>query len=250
MTRQTNNAMRACGLLIAAAAVAILSSTARAEIIGGVDFPAGALSFADAVVSYTPAVDTPDPVTLVGQSPDARWRNADDALGAPNYTSPPSGAATHNLGQFVSLGNGGTLVVKFVDNALTGSGTASADLYVFEVGPVVEASFVWISTNNVDWLYAGRIAGSTRGIDIDPVLAAASLATTTMFQYVAIQDDRFDYPAAGMYGFYAGADIDAIGAISSVPVVPVPEPATLALLTLGGALVLFNRRNRKIRSSK
>ncbi|MCE5327309.1 MAG: PEP-CTERM sorting domain-containing protein [Planctomycetaceae bacterium] len=238
MTRQTNSLQRIAGLLMAAALMATISSTARAEIIGDVDFPAGALSFADAVVSYNPAIDTPE-------SPDPNWRDAADALGAPNFTSPPSGAATHNIGQFVSLGNGGYLTVQFTDNALTGSGDSSADLYVFEVGPVVEASFVWISTDNAEWIYVGRIQGSARGIDIDAALAAAGLASTTRFQYVTIQDDRMDYPA-DRYGFYAGADIDAIGAISSASIIDVPEPATLALLTLGGALILVKNRSRRL----
>ncbi|MCE5327310.1 MAG: PEP-CTERM sorting domain-containing protein [Planctomycetaceae bacterium] len=228
--------------LILTSAVIGAASNARAELIGDVEFPQGALSFADAVVSYTPHIDTPDPSTLTGESPDLRWRNPNDALGTPNYVPPTT---DYGLDQFVSLGNGGELVLQFVNNKLTGSGNANNDLYIFECGAVNEATFVWISQDGTNWLsVGGTMAGGTRGIDIDPYLVTASLPYTTQFSYVKLQDDVNDVPAGPSgplpYGAIAGADIDAVGAISSVP-----EPATLVLMAVAGTILVVRRRQAR-----
>ncbi|MCE5278692.1 MAG: PEP-CTERM sorting domain-containing protein [Planctomycetaceae bacterium] len=221
------------GLILTSALIGA-ASTARAEIIGGIDFPQGALSFADAVVSYAPFSDGPS-------IPDPRWMVPADALGTPNYTPPAPQATTHNEGQFVSLGNGGFLTLQFINNRLTGSGNAGHDLYIFEVGPEVEKTHIWISQNNIDWLYVGFVAGATGGIDIDPVLTAESLPYTTQFAYVRLQDDAAQYPDTDRYGFYAGADIDAVGAISST----IPEPATLVLMGVAGTILVVRRRQAR-----
>jgi hypothetical protein len=42
----------------------------------------------------------------------------------------------------VTLGRGGSLTLAFTDNVLTGGGTPAPDLYIFEVGPDVEDTFV------------------------------------------------------------------------------------------------------------
>src|SRR5262245_39047639 len=65
----------------AAAVIAALccgAPAANAEMFGGVDFPQGAISFADAVVGYAPG--------MVGTDPTAPHREPANALGAPNYT--------------------------------------------------------------------------------------------------------------------------------------------------------------------
>ena len=48
----------------------------HAEIIGGVDFPMGAISFADSVFSYSPVI--------VNGEPTLPFRGANNALGVPN----------------------------------------------------------------------------------------------------------------------------------------------------------------------
>lgn len=203
-----------------------LASPARADIIGGVNFPQGAVSFADAVVSYDPDPGANDPT--------APHRGAFNALGIPNYNG-VNGCANQAACTFVSLGDGGNIVLQFVDNLLTGSGNADDDLWIFEVGPDVEDTFVEISTDGITWLSVGAVGGATAGVDID----AFGYGLAHQFGYVRLTDD----PALdGQGGNTVGADIDAVGAISTVRR-QVPEPATLGLLG-AGLLSLAMRRRR------
>ena len=92
-----------------------IATQADAVLIGGVEFPEGAVSFADSVVNYSPGPD-------VG----AGWNDPAQALGIPDYTG--------SAGKAVSLGEGGSLTLQFTDNSLTTSGNADADLWIFEIG--------------------------------------------------------------------------------------------------------------------
>jgi len=51
-----------------------LSSNAGADIIGGIDFPDGAISFADEVVSFD-----------IGTNVSGVWADPEDSLGVPDY---------------------------------------------------------------------------------------------------------------------------------------------------------------------
>jgi len=84
-----------------------ISRNANAVLFHGVDFPAGAISFADEVVSF-------DPVIKSGQ-PGSDYLNPNAALGTPDY---PEASGV----EYVSLGDGGSITLRFVDNSLTGSG--------------------------------------------------------------------------------------------------------------------------------
>lgn len=221
--------------LLGAAALVLGGNQAAAEIIGGVDFPQGQLSFADAVVSFASgAAGMPSPAYL-GPS---------NALGAPNYTGPS--CADQASCTFVSLGVGGALVLRFDDNVLTGSNNSDFDLWVFEVGPNVEDTTVDLSIDGLTWLSVGLVTGSTRGIDID----AFGFDATSAFRYVRLIDVVNE--GGGGNGGSVGADIDAIGAISTRPFTPpdggVPEPSTWAMMLLGFAgLGSAIRRNRRLR---
>lgn len=175
-------------LAAASLACSLLAITpAQATLYGGVDFPQGLISFADEVVNYSP---TQTDVIL------PQYMIQDNALGAPNTAA-------------VTLGSNGTIVLKFTDNFLTGSDDNTDDLWIFEVGPDVKSTFVWLSKDGTNWLSIGGIGGSTRGIDID----AFGYGTADQFAYVMLQDD----PNQGDTGPDSpGADIDAVGAISTV----------------------------------
>jgi hypothetical protein len=223
--------------LAAAGALSLAAAPAHAELIGNVEFPQGAISFADAVVSYTL-----NPASI----PSVPHQGAANALGAPNYAGVNS-CASQAACSFVSLGAGGELILRFTDNVLTGSNSNAFDLWIFEVGPNVEDTTVDISINGLDWLNVGFVTGSTRGVDID----AFGYGSSSAFSFVRLTD-VFGEGGTGNGGT-VGADIDAVGAISTraVVITPVPEPGTWALMLLGfGALgsVLRSSRQRQARS--
>lgn len=167
--------------------------TVHAEIFGGIDFPQGAVSFADRVVSYTPG--TPGPTGSLFIRPI-------DSLGPPDY---PGG---NDQPGSVSLGVGGTIVLEFTNNFLTGSNSTAADLHIFEVGTDVEDTFAEISVDGITWFAVGKVSGSTSSIDID----AFGFTAANQFRFVRLRDD----PAEGQTsGDSVGADIDAVGAIAS-----------------------------------
>ena len=94
----------------------------------------------------------------LGPNPTEPYRGAFNALGLPDYaggTTCPSQAGCAD----VSLGDGGSIVLRFVVNRLTGSGNNAFDLWVFEVGPDVEDTFVDISTDGQTWHSVGRSSG-------------------------------------------------------------------------------------------
>jgi len=208
----------------------LFASSANATTIGGVDFPQGAISFADAVVSYNPDAG--------GAVPSAANSEPSNALGLPEVPGNTSiGACSGDpyACPFVSLGDGGSITLKFTDNLLTGSGDSSLDLWVFEVGPDVEDTFVDISKDGNTWFSVGKVFGTTSGVDID----AFGFSQTDSFAYVRMTDDPNEGSTTGAS---VGADIDAIGAISTVPSVPVPPAIWLFGSGLMG-LLGFVRRN-------
>ena len=205
-------------------------ATADAEFIGniqgGTDFPQGAISFADQVIDYSPG--------MVGGNPSEPHRGAFNALGLPNYVGVNSCASQASC-SFVSLGDGGSITLKFTDNLLTGSGNNQNDLWIFEVGPDIEDTFVEISHDGVNWSSVGRVFGTTAGVDID----FYGFGVSDQFAYVRLTDDTNE---GGQTGITVGADIDAVGAISTVAI---PEPETYAMLMAGLGLLGFVARRSK-----
>ena len=121
--------LRLLGNISGCLLLASIPTIANAVLIGGVEFPEGIASFADSVLSYDPVIN--------GSQPTEPHRVPENALGIPDYTddSDCTGNATC---AFVSLGDGGSITLQFTDNLLTGSGDASDDLWIFEVGPDVK----------------------------------------------------------------------------------------------------------------
>ena len=174
-------------------------SEAPAAIFNGVLFPSGSISFADSVVDYSPDAGG-GPPTTIHQVPAS-------ALGAPDAggrgPEPIDGTTS------VSLGQGGSITLSFDDNLLTGSGDAQPDLIVFETGEI-ESVRVEISRDGVSFFDVGAVGGLTNRIDID----AAGFGPEDRFAFVRLTDLR----QGGSGGTSLGADIDAVGAISSTPV--------------------------------
>ncbi len=149
-------------------------------------FPLGDLSFADEVVSFKEG------------SPAARAASArkpEEALGPPNYNSKKRDQ------NFVTLGCGGSLTLRFTNNALVD--VPGPDLYVFEVGPDIEATRLSISRDGKSWIDVGEISGGTAQVDIEKFVQPGD-----SFTYVRLTDLKSSC-ATG----FPGADIDAVAAI-------------------------------------
>ena len=216
------------------ACLALGATTAQAALFGGIDFPQGTVSFADAVVSFSPGL------VAGGTQPSTPHLGDFNALGVPNYSGVNSCASQAGC-SFVSLGDGGSIVLRFVDNKLTGSGTTARDLHIFEVGPDVEATFVDISKDGTTWFSVGAVSGATSSIDID----AFGWGVSDQFEYVRLTDNG---SLGGQSGATVGADIDAVGAITTVVTPPrdLPTPSSLMLVAgaLAGLAIAMRRRQR------
>ncbi len=153
-----------------------------------VNIPLGKISFADEVVEFK----------LGHPRPQSKFRDSSQALHEPNYTSIKSP-------EFVSLGCGGQLTLKFVDNGFMN--LPGDDLYIFEVGPAKEPARIEVSTNGEDWIYAGDIGGGKSSID----LSEENIDKHIIFYYVRITDLK-----SVCNSITAGADIDAVAAINSI----------------------------------
>lgn len=215
----------------AAAGLALSPTSASASLVfDGVEFPQGEISFADSVVEYN--VGIPGPLEA--------FRGLDNALGAPDYNNDPACRGGQDACTFLTLGRGGSVVLRFTDNLLTGSGTSALDLWVFEIGDDVEDTDIDISMDGVNWEAVGRIGGGTSGVDID----AFGFGTTSQFSWVRLTDVASEGQQSGNT---VGADIDAVGAISTVAAA-IPEPSTWMVMLLGffgvgAALRHSGRRN-------
>ncbi|MEL6737897.1 MAG: PEPxxWA-CTERM sorting domain-containing protein [Pseudomonadota bacterium] len=213
------------------AALCVAASPASAATpleFDGVLFPQGEVSFADSVVEYN--VGNPGPGNA--------QQDPSNALGVPDYDDNPF-CATQEACRYVALGDGGSIVLKFTDNFLTGSGTSAADLWIFEIGADVEDTFVDISLDGFNWFSVGKIGGSTAGVDID----AFGYGVGDMFSFVRLTDDTNEGQQSGPT---VGSDIDAVGAISTISAA-IPEPATWMMLVLGFGLIGGTMRAAKRR---
>ena len=169
------------------------------------------ISFADFLITYEPGcpLADPDPGGAVGISD---WSSS--------CCDEPSA---------VFLGQGGTIKLGFSNNRLTNSGNADPDVFVFEVGGLVETCDIAIrpaddattaillqenipDTNGDGFFEIGQISGTSSSLDIDAVLTGYA-QHQLKFDAVSVTD--VDDDACG--GDTPGADIDAVCALSSIP---------------------------------
>ena len=195
--------------------------TAPPESFKGILFPSGVVSFADSVVDYDPTAGGIPPITI--------HQDPSNALGAPDAIGigpePEVGDTT------VSLGFGGSLTVQFVDNLLAGNGNAQPDLVIFESGEI-ESVLVEISRDGTTFFDVGIVGGLSNSLDID----AFGFGVQDRFAFVRVTDLRQGDPNSTS----AGADIDAIGAISSASVEAYTPSGIGVELTGNVAPVLLN----------
>ncbi len=176
------------------------------------------LSFVDEIISYDPECeDTLDP-TLT---------NPEDALGLSDFSPTPN--EPYGIGR-VTLGEGGSITLGFTNNIVTNSGDPEADVWVFEVGFDIEPTttdFRPIDANTISIITAagvvdsdgdgfyefGQIGGATSFVDLDALVPGQAFGT---LRFDAIKlTDVFNVPCGAAS---AGADIDAVCALSSLPV--------------------------------
>ncbi|MEZ4524436.1 MAG: hypothetical protein R2941_00745 [Desulfobacterales bacterium] len=173
----------------------ITVKNAQAEEYSGVEFPSGAISFADAAINYTPTSNVKHP-----------HNDPTKALSVPDY---------HDEEGYVALGDEGILILQFTDNSLTTSGNNLNDLWIFEIGAMIEPTSVAISTNGSDWINVGQTSGATSGIDID-AFVDSGVIIGEKYSFVKLTD-LLPHQSGSPF---EGADIDAVGAISSDEAVP------------------------------
>ncbi len=152
---------------------------------GFIYLPLGDYSFADEVIEFKRG------------DPDAITEACDStlALGLPDF----AGVAEN----FTSLGCGGSLTVRFVNNALIN--IPGPDLFVFEVGKFIETTQLYVSKDAKEWINAGSISGGVTAVDMGD-----SVKNGEVFHYLKLVDLKTDCK-----GSWPGADIDAIAAIGS-----------------------------------
>lgn len=154
---------------------------------GFVYMPNGKISFADVLVEFTEG----DPkATVNGGVPQI-------VLGEANYN-------IETRKGFFSLGCGGSITVRFTDNALTD--IDGPDLFIFEVGSEIEPTQLEISKDGVTWIKVGEVNGGRAEVDIKDFVQPNEI-----FYYVKLTDLK-----GRCKGGWPGADIDAIAAIGSV----------------------------------
>ncbi len=166
----------------------------------GISFPMGAVSFADSIVLYDPGAMGKG----TGDEPAPEFQKPELALGVSDYDS------LKDTG-YVSLGKGGTLVLKFIDNVLIDG--PGPDFHIFLVD--TEDVFVWISKDGYIFTPVGETSRNNASIDIH-----AYAEPGTVYSYVKLRDD----PDQGEEkGPSPGADIDAVGAINAAVRIRIPS---------------------------
>jgi hypothetical protein len=164
-----------------------LDESGDGATFGGVKFHHGQRAFADRVEAFRAGKGTA--------------KGHDDPRNALGFPGKNSGASKRNT----SLGDQGILIVSFSGVRLVDR--QGADIYVFERGPEVEPFRVEISANGRNWINLGIVSGQPTKLDI-----AGKGPRGGKYQYVRITDAGSGKSPRP----YAGADIDAVGAINAV----------------------------------
>jgi len=175
------------------------------------------LSFADYTIDYESGCTISDP-------------DLDGALGVSDYMGSSTDAP-----DFIYLGEGGFIKLGFDDNLISNSGDNQADVFVFEVGTLVEPMSISLrpfDNKTTDKLialgyadpdldgfyYMIDLGGSTSFVDIDE-LVPGCFSGELVFDAIEIRDID-DRPCMGGA---PGADIDAVCALYSLDCAGTPN---------------------------
>ncbi|PSF37487.1 hypothetical protein C7H19_09980 [Aphanothece hegewaldii CCALA 016] len=202
----------------------------QVETFEGLKFPQGGISFADEVVYYQAKPQTQPIQLTISQN---SLNNPIAALGIPNSQSQKRFFFFKQPHNVVNLSLGGSLILKFTDNLLTGNGNSTPDLWIF-IGeqPTIEALAVAISQDGTIWQNIGFVDHQQEGIDLD----RWGWHKNDFFSYV-----RLTYlPSTEKVAQYSNSNtvaIDAVGAVTSVKIVssdtglfPLNSPLTRSLI--------------------
>lgn len=108
------------------------------------------------------------------------------------------------------------------------------------IGPDIEEPFVEVSSDGSFLTSVGKVLGTTSSIDID----AFNFSSASSLRYFRLRDDPDEGNSTGPS---VGADVDAVGAITTRPV---PSSGTVALMSLGLAGIGYQRRRMTRQQSR
>lgn len=174
-------------LLMIFPALMLKEVTRQTKTFGGVEFPHGAVSFADQVVAYSPES------CLFSPSASKKTDKPQKVLGIPDSS------VIFAQDERVFLGCGGILTLKFSNNLLTGSDDPKPDLWVFLEGKAPTSVAVEISQDGIQWHSLGKLSPTQPGIDID----ALGWSSRDFFTYIRLNNSK------------NAVHIDAVGAVST-----------------------------------
>ena len=149
--------------------------------------PLGKKAFASKVYGFK--VGNPKPLDYAA--------NPDNALGEPNFNG------DQDTG-YVTLGCGGSIMLEFTNVYLVN--VDGPDLYVFEIGMVVEPTFLEISKDGKEWLTIGEISGGEAKVDFGTLVKKED-----RFRFIRLTDLK-----RNCKGDWPGADIDAVVAVGAI----------------------------------
>ena len=170
------------------------------------------------------------------------YTNPQEAIGISNSIEPEDG-------NYISLGEGGSITLGFTNNLLVNSGDSNPDVWVFETGPRVETSRIELrpfDQSTTDILIAegildsdadgffefGGIANLTPSLDIDEIVSGYTFLD---LKFNAIQIT--DVVTGECGGPVPGADIDAVCALSSVSFDCAGVPNGMAIIDSCGVCI-------------
>lgn len=166
--------------------------------------PTELTAFADEVIAYQPGIPGPIPEA---EDPTA-------ALGPPDYQ-----VERWHQPRAVTLGNGGSITLGFSHGVLVD--IDGPDLFIFEIGPGIEAMLVDISADGKTWVHVGEAPGGPCAIDIHKYVEPGEA-----FRYVRIRDIPYQGAESDVW---PGADIDAVGVLGGAERVALPSEVLFEL---------------------